>query len=354
MEEMPLAHLNRAAIQTASQQMLWEVEAPPETIVAVPNLDDYDRIIVAFSGGADSTACVLHLLDCGVPASRIHLHHHLVDGDGDCFMDWPVTESYCRAFARAFNMEFSVSYRVGGFEREMNRVDASTAPVSIPFGSGRKLIGGSGPLGTRRKFPQQSSNLSVRWCSGALKIGVCDSWINNDPQFLRGKTLLITGERAEESKARSKYKTFEPHRADNRNGKYVKRYVDHWRPVHGFLKPQVWEIIRRYRVEPHVSYRLRFSRASCLGCVFLGRNEWAAVRVISPRQFNKISTYEQSFGVTIHRKKSVEQLANEGDPPDLDPFWLEVARSTEWTLPIFTDNWTMPIGAFGDSSCGPS
>jgi len=42
----------------------------------------YDKILVAFSGGKDSIACVLHLLDLGIPRSSIELHHHLVDGRG--------------------------------------------------------------------------------------------------------------------------------------------------------------------------------------------------------------------------------------------------------------------------------
>jgi len=35
------------------------------------NPNDYDKIIVFFSGGKDSTACVLHLLDLGVPKEDI-------------------------------------------------------------------------------------------------------------------------------------------------------------------------------------------------------------------------------------------------------------------------------------------
>lgn len=38
--------------------------------------------IVAFSGGKDSVAMVLHLLEIGVPKESIHLHHHDVDGGG--------------------------------------------------------------------------------------------------------------------------------------------------------------------------------------------------------------------------------------------------------------------------------
>ena len=68
----------------------------------VVHLDSYDRIIVCFSGGKDSLACLLYLLEQGVSPDRITLHHHLVDGrEGSTMMDWPVTEAYCQAIAKA-------------------------------------------------------------------------------------------------------------------------------------------------------------------------------------------------------------------------------------------------------------
>lgn len=78
----------------------------------------YDRIVVFFSGGKDSVACVLHLLECGVDPERIELHHHLVDGrEGSSLMDWPVTDAYCQAFADAFSLKLYFSWKERGFER---------------------------------------------------------------------------------------------------------------------------------------------------------------------------------------------------------------------------------------------
>lgn len=52
----------------------------------------YDCYVVAFSGGKDSVALVLHLLELGVPAEKIELWHHLVDGrEGSALVDWPCT-----------------------------------------------------------------------------------------------------------------------------------------------------------------------------------------------------------------------------------------------------------------------
>ncbi len=54
-----------------------------------PDLRSYDTIILAFSGGKDSVACLLTLIEAGVPSERIELHHHDVNGQGRSFIDWP-------------------------------------------------------------------------------------------------------------------------------------------------------------------------------------------------------------------------------------------------------------------------
>jgi hypothetical protein len=42
----------------------------------------------------------------------------------------------------------------------MLRNESPTAPVSIPMGEGRAVLGGQGPKGTRLKFPQVSADLA--------------------------------------------------------------------------------------------------------------------------------------------------------------------------------------------------
>lgn len=324
-----------------------ELERTPDPL-------EYDRIIVAFSGGKDSLACLLHLLDLGVPREHIELHHHLVDGrEGSTLMDWPVTEAYCEAIAKAFNLPLTYSWKVNGFEGEMNRQDAPTAPTSIPWTDGAyKLIGGEGPNNTRMKFPQVSADLSTRWCSSYLKVMPFASYLNNHPKFLDGKTLVLTGERAEESKSRANYARFEPHRCDNRNGKKVKRHIDVWRAVHAWSEQEVWDVIQRWRVTVHPAYYLGFGRCSCRNCIFGSKNQWATVRDIAPGQFNAIAKYEGTFKITIHRKESVIERADAGTSYATDPFWVEIANSRTFEAPIFMDPWVLPKGAFGES-CGP-
>jgi len=321
-----------------------------------PDLSQYESFVVLTSGGKDSAACFLHLLDLGVPRDKIELHHHLVDGPDEDFMDWPVTKAYCEAFAKAFGVRLVFTWREGGFLREMLRDNQPTAPSVIPGQDGQpRMIGGKGPAGTRKKFPQVSANLSVRWCSAYLKIGPGDAYFTNTARFQDGrKHLVISGERAEESASRAKYHQFEVDRCDNRGGARINRWLDHWRAVHAWSEQQIWDIIRRYRVNPHPAYMVGLSRASCAFCIFGGPDQWTTMRQIAPVAFERVATFEQQFGVTIHRSKSVRQQADRGALlPGAMSAWAAIAMQKEYKEPIFVDDWKLPAGAFGNSA-GPT
>ncbi len=211
-----------------------------------------------------------------------------------------------------------------------------------------------GSKSTRRKFPQVSANLQQRWCSGCLKIDVMDMLINNQERFKHGKTLVITGERAQESAARAKYKPFEPHRTDRRDGKRVKRHVDHWRPIHDWTEEQVWEIIERNNILVHPAYRLGWGRLSCMTCIFGSPNQWASVKEIDPDRFDRIAAYEKEFECSIHRTKYLAERIQGAKPyEDMDPLLIAQSLDHGYAAPIFVDNWQLPSGAFGESA-GPT
>jgi 3'-phosphoadenosine 5'-phosphosulfate sulfotransferase (PAPS reductase)/FAD synthetase len=332
------------------------VEPPAPVTLSLAELLTYDIIYVGFSGGKDSLACVLHLLELGVPRERIELHHHLVDGrESEQMMDFPVTEAYCKAVAAHLGIPIYMSWKVQGFEGEMTRLNQPTGPTRFETPDGQVLQtgGDSNKLGTRQKFPQTSASLGSRWCSSYLKISVCAASINGQDRFLNKRTLVVTGERAQESSNRAKYLTFEPHRTDARAGR-LKRHVDHYRPVHAWTEKEVWTIIERHAIRPHQAYLLGWGRLSCAFCVFGNRNQWATGRMILPLQFEKVRAYEAAFGVTIHRKHDVLTLANEGTPYSaLTDELIAQVRATTYDQPILMVPWVLPAGAYGDSNGSP-
>lgn len=316
-----------------------------------PDLASYDHIIVAVSGGKDGTACLLALLEAGAPAERIELWHHEVDGAGrSSFMDWPSTGPYVAALARDFSLPLYHSWREGGFEGEMLRDTAPTAPVVFETPDGVIKAGGQGPAGTRLRFPQVSASLSVRWCSASLKVDVADRALRGQDRFLNRRTLMVTGERAEESPARARYATFEPHRTDTRNGTRRRRHVDHFRPVHAWSEAEVWAILKRWRVMPAYPYQGGFSRLSCAFCIFGNADQFATLKWMDANRFARLVNYEKEFGCTIKRDRGLEQLASEGavyhaarSRPD-----LVAACLSDRPIPsVLTEDWTLPAGAFG-------
>jgi 3'-phosphoadenosine 5'-phosphosulfate sulfotransferase (PAPS reductase)/FAD synthetase len=349
-EAAPAAKLR---LVTRDASMVYQFEPT----ASMPALDPfaYDVIIVAFSGGKDSLALLLLLLEMGVHRERIEIWHHDVDGrEGSTLMDWPCTRDYCAKVAAAFGIPLYCSWKVGGFEREMLKEEAPTAGYLFETPTGLDTAGGkSTRLGTRRMFPQKHHSLTVRWCSAYTKIMVFDAAARNQPRLDHRCTLVLTGERAEESPGRATYAVVEPNRADLRDGE-TPRLIDHWRPVHDWPVAKVWALIERFRVNPHPAYRLGWGRVSCAACIFGSPNQWASLRVVNPEQFRTIAGYEREFGKTIDRHLTVVQMADRGQPFEgMRAEDIRAALSPTFDEPIVLDHWTLPRGAHGDA-CGPT
>lgn len=165
-------------------------------------LEEYDLIVVLFSGGKDSMAAYYKLRELGVPKEKIELWHHDIDGGHPSRrMDWRCTQNYCKSFAEAEGVTLRVSYRVNGFFGELYRIGASEPIEWIDPDTGEvfrckptakylrcqslkerctedmeeKLK----EQGCRLKFPAKAGDLSRRWCSAYLKIMVMESVMSN-------------------------------------------------------------------------------------------------------------------------------------------------------------------------------
>lgn len=326
-------------------------------------LEAYDHFVVGFSGGKDSEACVLSLLERGIPREKIELWHHHVDGNPyeptSTLMDWPCTFAYCQAFADAIGVPLYNTWKVGGFEGEMLRENAKTQPICFeePTANGiviRQTGGTGGSLSTRLAFPQQAASLSVRWCSSYLKIDNARTALRNQQRFESQRTMFITGERATESANRSLYAHYEISESDARLS-HKQRHIDHWRPVLYWTEVEVWAILERWRINPHPAYHLGWGRCSCAGCIFNRPNQWATLRQYLPEFFYALVTQEQALGRTIDRKYTLSELADKGTPFPSTPEAVAAAFSHFYSstiiLPAGTP-WSLPAGAFGENA-GP-
>ncbi len=324
----------------------------PDTTRLLP-LGQYDKVIVSFSGGKDSVFLPLDMKErleaAGLPLDRMQLWHQHIDGEPSKdvpFMDWPVTESYCKAFAAHLGVKLLFQWRHGGFKREMLKDNDRSAPVSFDRQDGTIGTAGGikGAISTRRKFPQVSADLSVRWCSASLKIDTAAIALNNEPAFKKARILFLTGERREESAARSRYAELEVHRCSTRS-----RRVDAWRSAIDQTEAQVWAKMALHGINPHPAYWLGWGRVSCLACVFGMADQWASVRAVAPDLFDRIAGYERDFGCTIKRGRSVVDQADAGKAfgqcGDRELVALALGRSYPQEF-ITLDLWKPPPGAF--------
>ena len=351
-------------------------------LVDNPNIDlfSYDYIIVAFSGGKDSLACILRLLDLGVPREKIELWHHLVDGVGPIFFDWTVTRAYIKAVADALQLPVYFSWRDEGFLGELLKHNERSHRMYFETPEGIKYYDPvKASISTRRMFPMIANDIERRWCTSVLKIEEGRIALSHQQRFVDHKTLMITGERAQESNMRAGYNVFEIHKMDSRDSRKEghRRYIDALRLVHPWLLEDVWRIIERYRINPHPCYRLGFGRCSCACCIFSDPAQIASFKIACPGQYQAVLQKERELQ-TIHYRKIKGDFVSydldawvefarqggmkhkDGTLVDATPFTMKASdiraiNSTEFNEPIILDKWVRPPGALSTAhAAGPT
>lgn len=291
-------------------------------------LEMYDLVIVLISGGKDSIACYYKLLELGVPKSKIEFWHHDIDGGHPSrTMDWRCTANYIRSFAEAEQIPLRVSWRKNGFFGELYRIGASElieyvdpetgeiyqCPPSKKYMECQKLKVAAisemenklAEFGYRMKFPMKSGDLSRRWCSAYLKIMVADTVLRNMNSVAANltktrmdiKLLIVSGERRGESVGRSKYNEIEIHRT-NAVSKHH-RTVHQWRPVIDYSEKDIWEVLKRHKVNPHPCYRAGWNRCSCAMCIFSTPQLFAGIRELYPKEYALLCQDEKVLGFTL-------------------------------------------------------
>lgn len=354
-------------------------------------LEEYDLVAILLSGGKDSIACYYKLLELGVPKEKMEFWHHDIDGGNpERRMDWKCTQNYVRSFAAAEGVKLRLSWRVNGFFGELYRIGASEPVEWLDPDTGEvrqcrlsrnylqcreikekaadEMDTQLRKFGYRMKFPAKTGDLSRRWCSAYLKIMVADTVMSNLSRLqelgISGeknrksenvKILVVSGERRGESKGRSKYNEIEIHRT-NAPAK-AHRIVHQWRPVIDYSERDVWEMLKRHRVNPHPCYRAGWNRCSCAMCIFSTPKLFAGIREIYPNEFRKLKNDEEILGFTLDNKCDLETFVGDaescvyhGDDKALRS--LVTGEFTEDDVYV-KGRWLYPAGAFHGAEGGP-
>ena len=349
-------------------------------------LEMYDLVIVLISGGKDSIACYYKLLELGVPKSKIEFWHHDIDGGHPSrTMDWRCTANYIRSFAEAEQIPLRVSWRKNGFFGELYRIGTSEliewvdpetgeiyqCPPSKKYMECQKLKVAAisemenklAEFGYRMKFPMKSGDLSRRWCSAYLKIMVADTVLRNMNSVAANltktrmdiKLLIVSGERRGESVGRSKYNEIEIHRT-NAVSKHH-RTVHQWRPVIDYSEKDIWEVLKRHKVNPHPCYRAGWNRCSCAMCIFSTPRLFAGIRELYPKEYALLCQDEKILGFTLDNHCDLETYIGSADSCVYHGDKEAIQSLLTGEFPVESvyvkDKWKYPVGAFHGAAGGP-
>lgn len=273
-------------------------------------LEEYDLIVVLISGGKDSVACYLKLIELGVPKERIEFWHHDIDGGHPSRrMDWKCTQNYVKALADAEGIKLRVSYRVNGFFGELYRIGASEPIEWIDPDTGE-----------------------VRQCKLSSN-------------YLKCKELKEQAtEEMEELLKQYGYRMKFPAKGGTHSGRWCIDYSE----------KDVWELLKRHHINPHPCYRIGWNRCSCMMCIFSTPRLFAGVKELFPDDYAALRHDEEVLGFTLDNKKNLEFI---GDTKSCvcwdDRKAIHSILTGEFTTDdIYINDWKYPVGAFHGADGG--
>lgn len=210
--------------------------------------------------------------------------------------------------------------------------------------------------GKRQKFPAKGSTHQGRWCSGSLKASVQDSVTANLTKTRKDiKLLIVSGERRGESVGRSKYNEIEIHRT-NAVSKHH-RTVHQWRPVIDYSERDIWEVLKRHKVNPHPCYRAGWNRCSCAMCIFSTPRLFAGIRELYPKEYALLCQDEKILGFTLDNHCDLETYIGSADSCVYHGDKEAIQSLLTGEFPVGSvyvkGKWKYPAGAFHGAAGGP-
>lgn len=207
-------------------------------------------ILASISGGKDSTALWLHLRELGLA--------NIVPVFADTGWEHPLTYDY-------------VAY-----------LETVLGPIN--------KVKSEGFLGMALK-KQALPSAKVRFCTQELKLKPIKKFLDS----LKTKNVLMcSGVRAEESKSRAQLDEYSEF--DEVFG------VPQWRPLHKWTWQEVFEIHKKYNVEPNPLYKQGMMRVGCMPCVMNNLTELGTIAERFPEVFDKVKELEDKVAEVTQRK----------------------------------------------------
>jgi 3'-phosphoadenosine 5'-phosphosulfate sulfotransferase (PAPS reductase)/FAD synthetase len=239
-----------------------------------------ENVLVSISGGKDSTALILWALS-NFQRSKITLVHSIID------IDWKETLPIVREQAAHFNLPLvevqavDIDGNKKGFldhlqaprknrkkARIIKMINERLTAKKVRNLKRRKIRPMASELANERARlaeklkltlygENQFPSMSARWCTSILKSGPINKYAGN----MEGRTLVLIGERREESGQREKLKAWRPLK------KTKTKEVINCSPILDVLENDIWTINKESKAPIHPCYKF-VDRASCGICIF--------------------------------------------------------------------------------------
>ena len=217
-------------------------------------------IAINHSGGKDSQAMTIKIVEAGIPRDQLVLVHATLG-----HIEWPGTIAHIEA--TGFDLPLIIARARRGF---FEMVEA------------------------RGMFPSPQ----YRQCTSDQKRGPIERelrrYLAAHPRY-NGQLVNAMGMRAEESPARSRRATVT---LNARNSVAGRRWID-WLPIHDFSTSAVFETIARAGQEPHWAYGAGMTRLSCSFCIMSSLSDLQCAARLRPDLLADYVALERRIGHTL-------------------------------------------------------
>jgi 3'-phosphoadenosine 5'-phosphosulfate sulfotransferase (PAPS reductase)/FAD synthetase len=274
----------------------------------VPNLADYDLVLVNSSAGKDSQAMLTYLVELAA-AQQVSTDRFLVVYANLGRVVWKGTKELAAEHAAAYGLRFAVVGRAEDLldqvvtRHETLRAKGDTTTPAWPSSTARYCTS-----------DQKTSQVAK------LMTAEVTAWRARTGETRPMRILNCLGLRAQESAARAKKVPL--HRDSASNGK---REVTRWLPIFtwtarkhpwGTERDDVWTTIKRSGLRWHAAYDQGMPRLSCVLCVLGGRQELVLAARLNPELAQDYLAVEQRIGHTFRQDVSMAQIVAESLLPE--------------------------------------